>query len=519
VSDDLNLREPGSSGREPSSTGPALPELPSLDDVPVAPPPGAGTSVPGMSGSGLRPSASLAAGLTPGGMGFDWRAIGRKVGRVAAWAGALFVVFIVSAWISLPTRSIAWRISHEARKAGFNITVDDISIRPWGSATLENVVWSFKPSRPDSTPVPFVIEELDASFSIWKYLLLDTIDAEFEATMDEGEITGAFYKGDDESHVEFDIKELPLYGVPKLQEAVNAPVRGYFALSVDITAPGNEWAKSSGRVEVHCTSCTVGDGDTKLYVPGSKKTSMLSKGVTIPEIDLGTLDGVLEIADGKAVAEEFGTQSNDIVFKISGDIEFKDPIAKSRLNLMIKVFIDPSLRERSENVDLLVLTASPKVKMDPPDEGWMAVVLEGNFKHRRFRGIKSKSRQERLREKREQRRARAKERAQRRAQQREAQKAKQAAAQEAAQGGEGEEAPEVPTAEIAGTREIPAEGVVTEEPEPSEQEAEEGGEEGGEEQSEEGGEEEGGEEEGGEEEGGEEQSEEDERAEAEQLPQ
>jgi type II secretion system protein N len=455
-----------------------LPDLPPLNDP--------GTSFgstlgPSLSGSAPRPGASLTSGLMARGIGFDWRVLIRKFGRGAAWVAGLFVIFMISAWVSMPTRAIAWRISHEARKAGFIISVDDLSIRPWGSATLENVVWSFKPSRPDSTPVPFVIEELDVSFSVLKYLLLDTIDVEFEGTMDEGQIAGAYYKNDEESHIEFDISDLPLYGVPKLQEAVNAPVRGVFALNIDITAPGNEWAKSTGRLEVHCYSCTVGDGETKLFVPGSKKASMLSKGVTIPEIDLGTLDGVLEIADGKAVAEEFGTESNDIVFRISGDIEFDDPIENSRLNLLIKVFIDPSLRKRSDQVDLLVLTANPKVLMDPPDEGWMGIVLEGNLKNRRFRGIKSKSRQEALREKREASRAAAKQRAEQRAQQRAAQKAKQeeakAAAEaakaeevgeeagEAGEAGEAEAGEEAGEAVEVGERQIPPEaGVIIEEP-------------------------------------------------------
>jgi type II secretion system protein N len=475
-----------------SSKSSGLPDLPPLDDVAGTSGAGLGAGMgaglgAGASGTGMRPGASLAGGLTPGGLGFDWRAIVRKLGRGAAWAAALFIIFMVSAWVSLPTRSIAWRISHEARKAGFILSVEDLAIRPWGSATLENVVWSFKPSRPDSTPVPFVVEELDVSFSVLKYLLFDTIDVEFEGVMDEGSMSGAFYKSGDESHVEFEISDLPLYGVPKLQEAVNAPVRGIFALSVDITAPNNEWAKSTGRLEVHCYSCTVGDGETKLFVPGSKPTSMLSKGVTIPEIDLGTLDGVLEIADGKAVAEEFGTESNDIVFRISGDIEFDDPIDNSRLNLLIKVFIDPSLRKRSDQVDLLVLTANPKVLMDPPDEGWMGVVLEGNLKHRRFRGIKSKSRQEALREKREESRAAAKQRAEQRAQQRAAQKAKadeaKAAVEEAKAGddeggtsgeAEVEEAEEAAAGVEPGERTIPPEvGVIIEEAIPEEQPTEE----------------------------------------------
>ena len=464
-----------------------------------------GTSETSMAGASTTGN-SLAGGLTPTGVGIDWRAIVRKIGRGAAWAVGLFVLFLVSAWISLPTRSIAWRISHEARKAGFNITVDDVKVRPWGAAKLEQVKWSFKPSRPDSVPIPFVVEELDLSFSIIKYLLFDTIDADFEGTLDEGNITGAFFQGKDESHVEFHIEDLPLYGVPKLQEALNAPVFGVFTLDVDITAPDNEWAQGSGRLEVHCYSCRIGDGETKLFVPGSKPTSMLSKGVTIPEIDLGTLDGVLEFVDGKAVAEEFGTQSDDIIFKISGDIEFKDPIAKSRLNLTIKIFIEPSLRERSDNVDLLVLTASPKVKMDPPEEGWMAVVLEGNLKHRKFRGIKTKSRAQRLREKREQRQQRERQRSEDRAKRQQEQRERQQAAEAAKEAAKGEgsnedearEGREPAEAELSGRRIPPEAGVITPEPETSEDEREDEGEVEEEVVEEEGGDEEVVEEEGGE---------------------
>jgi hypothetical protein len=121
--------------------------------------------------------------------------------------------------------------------------------------------------------------------------------------------------------------------------------------------------------------------------------------------------------------------------------------------------------------------------MRPPDEGWMGVVLEGNLKHRRFRGIKSKSRQEALREKREEGRAAAKQRAEQRAQQRAAQKVKadeaKAAAEEAKAGDEeggttGEVEPEESEEAAAGIdpgeRTIPPEvGVIIEEALPDEQ--------------------------------------------------
>jgi hypothetical protein len=284
---------------------------------------------------------------------------------------------------------------------------------------------------------------------------------------------------------------LPLYSVPKLQEAVNAPVRGVFALSVDITAPGNEWAKSTGRLEVHCYSCSVGDGETKLFVPGSKKASMLSKGVTIPEIDLGTLDGVLIVEDGKAVAEEFGNESDDLRVKIGGDITFKDPVGKSQLNLLIKVFVSPTLRGRSDQLDLMVATASDKVKMDPPDDGWLGFYLEGNFNNRRFRGIKSKTKAEALRDKREAREKRKKDAEAKRAKAKADREAAKAAAEAAKtaeavetndEGAEGDTTGEEPPTQVEVEKMIPAEaGIMMAEPAGESDGGAEGGGEGGDE--------------------------------------
>ena len=389
--DDLSPTASGSSGSSRSLTGPPIAE----------PPP-------------------------PAVRRFDLRALGRRLGRYAAWGAALTVVFLVSVWVSLPTRAVAWRISHEARKAGFNVSVEDVSrIRPWGAATLEDVVWSFPPARADSTPVPFVVEELDIKFSLFKYLFFDKIDAEFEGTLDEGSFAGSFTESKEETQVSIKIDELPLYSLPKLQDAVNAPVRGLFALNVDIKAPQAEWSKASGTVDINCYSCTIGDGESKLYVPGAKK---LKDGVTIPLLDLGTLEGRITVADGEATIEEFGTKSEDIEVKISGGITLKDPISTSQLDVVLKVFLAPQMLDQNERLRFAVAGARPEAKLDPPEEGWLGYVLEGNFKNRRFRAYKQKSRAERLRQKRDERRARSRDRSAQRAKARaERERAKEAA--------------------------------------------------------------------------------------------
>ena len=43
--------------------------------------------------------------------------------RVLAWSLGIFFVMVSVAWVSLPTGAIAWRVSHEARKAGTDVTI------------------------------------------------------------------------------------------------------------------------------------------------------------------------------------------------------------------------------------------------------------------------------------------------------------------------------------------------------------------------------------------------------------
>src|SRR5690606_25221644 len=119
-----------------------------------------------------------------------------------------------------------------------------------------------------------------------------------------------YARSDAESTRKVEISELPLFDVPKLQQAVNAPVKGLFALAVDLTLPENQFSQAKGTISLSCASCTIGDGETPLYIPGS--TGLMAKGVTLPEIDLGSLTGKLNVDAGKATVEEFSTKSPDV---------------------------------------------------------------------------------------------------------------------------------------------------------------------------------------------------------------
>lgn len=344
------------------------------------------------------PDFTMTRGKVPGSGGGEGRGlrVRRNLRRILGWGAVGLVFFVLFAWLSLPTRALAWRISHEAKARGYIVDIEDISISPFGGITLENVQWTFAPSRPDQVPSKFVVEEVEVDISMLS-LLMGDIDVSLEAQLDEGLITGRYARGDDESSFALEIAELPLYGVPKAAQALNAPLRGILHVKVDLTMPEHEFAQAKGLIELTCAACTIGDGIEKLYVPGS---AALKSGVVVPEIDMGTLSGRIVVEDGVGTTDgPIETKSDDVWIELSGQLTFKDPFAKSRFAMVLKFNLSEELQAESEPMRFMIQTANPKTKLDPPEQG-LGFKLEGPVSAPRFIGIKTVSRQQSRAEKR-----------------------------------------------------------------------------------------------------------------------
>ncbi len=341
------------------------------------------------------PNFTMTRGKVPGGGG-GLRNLRRNFRKFVVWGGLGLLFFVMFAWLSLPTRALAWRLSHEAKARGYIVDIEDISISPFGGVTLEHVQWTFAPSRAGQVPTKFVIDEVEVDISLLS-LLVGNIDVSLEAQLAEGSVTGHYSRGSDESSFGLEISDLPLYGVPKAAQALNAPLRGILALKVDLTMPDNLFAKAHGAIEITCAACTIGDGIEKLYVPGS---AALKSGVVIPEIDMGTLSGRMVVEDGVATTEGLiETKSDDVWIELSGSLTFKDPFGKSRFEMVLKFNLSEKLQSESEPMRFMIQTANPKTKLDPPEEG-LGFKLEGPLSAPRFIGIKSVSRRESRAEKR-----------------------------------------------------------------------------------------------------------------------
>ncbi|MCY0992340.1 type II secretion system protein GspN [Nannocystis sp. ILAH1] len=364
-----------------------LPNLANLrrgGDLPAAPP---------ASGTMVAPAAPI------GGFGDRMRLFSRRLRSSAGWVFLAVFVFFAFIWISLPTRALAWRIGHQARQAGYLIDIEDMSVRPWGSATLYNVTWTYAPSHPGQIPHQMVLDAVDVDFSILGYLLLGNIDVEVDTVLDEAPIHAEYARSSSESSIKIEVTELPLGSVPKLQQALGAPLRGLFALHVDMTMPENLFEKAEGSVSLECASCLIGDGQELLFIPGS--SGITAKGITIPEIDLGTLVGKLKVSEGRITVEDFKTKSADIELEVTGDMPLKDPFSKSEFAFQMKLLVTQALQDKSETLRFAVQTAGPSSRMDPPDEGWLGFKLRGTVGKPRFMGVKTKTTEERMLERRQ----------------------------------------------------------------------------------------------------------------------
>jgi len=333
------------------------------------------------------------------GKGLSGRKLLRMVRRGLGYFALFVFVFVFATWLSLPTDAIAWRIGHEARKAGYAIDVRGVSVSPFGGITLEEVTWIYEPSRPGQIPENFYLEEVDIDISLLS-LIIGRISVEVDSAIDDATIHAEYRRSSSESTIKFEVNELPLYEVPKVRQAVNAPLTGLFGVKVDLTMAENKWVNAEGSIEISCAACTVGDGETLMYVPGVKR-GLLVEGLTLPEIELGSLGGTLQVANGLASTEGIETTSKDLQAKLTGTMDLNDPFKRSRVDFQIKFFLTDALREKSEKLNLMVQTADPKARLEGEEEGWLAYSLYGSISRPRFVPKRAKSKTDSRRERRE----------------------------------------------------------------------------------------------------------------------
>lgn len=320
------------------------------------------------------------------------RRLGQRVRAVLGWTALGTGFFLVFAWLSIPTQAIAWRLSHEAYEAGYKVDIEDVSLRPWGSITLENVTWTFEPTRPGTPPSQYRFDEIDVHVGLLA-LLGGNVNVEVDIEREQGTIHVEYVRSKDASSFALEVEDLPLYDVPKASQSFGVPLMGVLAITAKLELPEHKVAKAVGTIDITCAACRAGDGESKLFVPGSG--SLSTDGLTIPEVDLGTIKGRFVVEEGRATLDPpIQTESEDLVASLNGMLALRDPFSRSQFNMILKVELTEAFQEHSDSVRFMYQGASDKSKLDPPERG-LGYKLRGSITRPKFYGIKAVTPRER----------------------------------------------------------------------------------------------------------------------------
>lgn len=279
------------------------------------------------------------------------------------------VVIIAVMWINIPRRAIAWRIEREVAKQGYNLALSKVSVlRPWGKARLDDLVWTL-PSKSSKEQADSVhIDALDVSGSMWSYLMDEVVDVDLLATLPEGTIQADVREKDGVVAITGKAKGVPLEWIPKLRSSLQTTVEGKADLVYDLRVEERKISRLNGTLEIFCKDCAVGDGNSKIKLPGA--TGMAKNGITIPRLHLGELQSRIVFDNGQATVEKFEFNGDDVKVRAEGTIEIKDGKNGFRPDVGVEVFFDPKLQERSDTFQLMV-NSSLKAKLEGDKKGWL----------------------------------------------------------------------------------------------------------------------------------------------------
>lgn len=267
------------------------------------------------------------------------------------WAGypAFFMFcFVVFAYWTFPYERLKDRLVEEAGKRGYKLEIIDLSPSRLSGVTLEGVRLVL-PAEGDEPPVDVLLEELTVRASLWS-ALSETKSFSFDADLASGNAQGDIAIGAEEFEIEADLSGIELKQIPALARFTKIPVTGKVDAEIALAMPSNV-GESHGHVALTIEAMNLGDGETKIEIPGWG-------GLTLDKADAGDLEVQATIEDGTANIDSFKANGKDLKLDVVGDIRLTRPIKRSQMNLMVKAKIEEAYKERSPKVATMIELAS-----------------------------------------------------------------------------------------------------------------------------------------------------------------
>jgi type II secretion system protein N len=254
----------------------------------------------------------------------------------------------VFAYWTFPYERLRDRLIEEAAERGYGLEIIDLSPSRLTGVTLEGVRLVL-PATGDEPALDVVFDELTVRASILS-AFSDTKSFSFDADLAGGNAEGDVAVGEDNFEVDAELSDIELKQIPALRRFTKIPVTGKLEGEISLVMP-TEVGESNGNVALTIEAMSIGDGKTKLDIPGWG-------GLTLDEADAGTLAVQATVEDGRAAIASFKADGKDLKLDVLGDVKLARPIKRSQLNLMVKAKIEDGYKERSPKMAAMIELAS-----------------------------------------------------------------------------------------------------------------------------------------------------------------
>ena len=278
--------------------------------------------------------------------------------------------FVFFAYQTFPYERLAARLVQEAQALGYEIEIIDLTNSGLTGLTFENLRLVLPSEGEDSPALDVIFDELTVSTSLFS-LVSDTKSYSFDAELAGGEADGDLVLGPDTMEVDAELDDINLEALPALRKFTKVPLAGTLNGEVALDIP-SEVAESSGNVEITIEGLHVGDGKSKLDIPGWG-------GLTLDKADVGNLELVVAIEEGSARIERATSHGKDLELDVLGNVRLLRPLKRSELNVMLRVKIQEAYKERSAKVATMLELASSELKAAQTADGAIQYTITGSF--------------------------------------------------------------------------------------------------------------------------------------------
>jgi type II secretion system protein N len=298
-----------------------------------------------------------------------------------------WVVFWLCAYWSFPYERLAAFLVDKVAESGSGYTLEigglapywlsgveleDVQVRKQASAALAT------PPSDDAKGAPvdpaIKIQSARARVGLLS-LLTGSRDVSFFAQLGTGAVEGTYEEDAEAKTLVAKLSKVDLAKLGLLESIVPLPMKGTLTGDFDLTL-GAQPSKTAGSIKLAVQQLTMGDGKAKLKLGAMG-------GLTIDPISAGALNVEIDVKDGVGTIRKLSTNGSDLKLDGSGSVRFVQPLARSRLDLTLKIALTDAYKNKSARTQamftLLETSGSPQVAAAKAADGSYQLRLLGTF--------------------------------------------------------------------------------------------------------------------------------------------